>query len=46
MTPDDFQTGVARDFNRAKWEIKEGYIYLQISRGVAPRHHAYDRFLN
>ena len=24
-------------------EIKEGYIYLQISRGVAPRHHAYDR---
>ena len=24
-------------------EIKEGYIYLQISRGVAPRRHAYDR---
>lgn len=24
-------------------QIKEGYIYLQISRGVAPRRHAYDR---
>lgn len=24
-------------------DIMNGYIYLQITRGVAPRHHAYDR---
>ncbi len=24
-------------------DITNGYIYLQITRGVAPRHHAYDR---
>ena len=41
MTPDDLTE--LHEILIEQSEIKEGYIYLQISRGVAPRHHAYDR---
>lgn len=41
MTPDDLTE--LHEIMIEQSEIKEGYIYLQISRGVAPRHHAYDR---
>ena len=41
MTPDDLTE--LHEILIEQSEIKEGYIYLQISRGVAPRRHAYDR---
>ncbi len=41
MTPDDLTE--LHEILIEQSEIKEGYIYLQISRGVVPRHHAYDR---
>jgi len=41
MTPDDLTE--LHEILIEQSEIKEGYIYLQISRGVASRHHAYDR---
>ena len=41
MTPDDLTE--LHEILIEQSEIKDGYIYLQISRGVAPRHHAYDR---
>ena len=41
MTPDDLTE--LHEILIEQSEIQEGYIYLQSSRGVAPRHHAYDR---
>lgn len=41
MTPDDLTELL--EIMCEQSEIKDGYIYLQISRGAAPRHHAYDR---
>lgn len=41
MTPDDLTE--LHEILCEQSDIKEGYIYLQISRGIAPRHHAYDR---
>ena len=41
MTPDDLIE--MHEIMIEQSEIKEGYIYLQISRGVEPRHHGYDR---
>lgn len=41
MRPDDLQE--LHEIMVEQSDIKDGYIYLQITRGVAPRHHAYDR---
>ncbi|WP_251424539.1 aminotransferase class IV [Veillonella agrestimuris] len=41
MTPDDLME--LHEILIEQSEIKDGYIYVQISRGVAPRRHAYDR---
>ncbi len=41
MPPDDLQE--LHEMMIEQSEISEGYIYLQITRGVAPRKHAYDR---
>ncbi len=41
MTPDDLTE--LHEIMIEQSDITEGYIYLQITRGVAPRHHAYDR---
>lgn len=41
MTPDDLTE--LHEILIEQSEIKDGYIYVQISRGVAPRRHAYDR---
>lgn len=41
MRPDDLQE--LHEIMVEQSDIKDGYIYLQITRGTAPRHHAYDR---
>lgn len=41
MTPDDLTE--LHEIMIEQSGITEGYIYLSITRGVAPRHHAYDR---
>lgn len=41
MRPDDLQE--LHEIMVEQSDIKDGYIYLQITRGVEPRHHAYDR---
>lgn len=41
MPPDEFQE--LHEIMIEQSEITEGYIYVQITRGVGPRHHAYDR---
>ena len=41
MMPDDLKD--LHEIMIERSEIMNGYIYMQITRGVAPRHHAYDR---
>ena len=41
MPPDDLQE--LHEIMIEQSGITDGYIYLQITRGVSPRHHAYDR---
>lgn len=41
MPPDELQE--LHEIMVEQSEITDGYIYLQISRGIAPRSHAYDR---
>ena len=41
MPPDELQE--LHEIMIEQSEITDGYIYLQITRGVAPRHHAFER---
>lgn len=41
MPPDEFQE--LHEIMIEQSEITDGYIYVQITRGVAPRHHAFER---
>ena len=41
MPPDELQE--LHEIMIEQSEITDGYIYLQITRGVTPRHHAYER---
>ena len=41
MPPDEFQE--LHEIMIEQSEITDGYIYLQITRGVTPRHHAFER---
>ena len=42
MPPDELQE--LHEIMIEQSEITDGYIYLQITRGVSPRHHAFERF--
>ena len=41
MPPDELQE--LHEIMIEQSEITDGYIYLQITRGVTPRHHAFER---
>lgn len=41
MPPDELQE--LHEIMIEQSEIRDGYIYLQITRGVSPRHHAFER---